>query len=497
MSTPTAQANVVAQVYPDVYGINLAENNQKSLFVRRGTIGRDEYYGIRMNEMCFSLKNDMKSSSRHKNPMMNQSNGLVRSALNGLRFDETVEQLIDTLRKMSADPRLIQSIAMRQIQVIGLAFQQAYDHDSSLYGDRKDLNFAVYVSGVILVPVRKQPLAIGDRVRWTVPMPDDYNRRGWFNRKVDQQMIDKIGLYAEPVDPAVDYERTAAGVAAFFTGNSELNAIAREAVDRAPHLLPTVSFPENLKRLVTAAGIQTVYHLIAAGVVEIAGPSRVEGGDAYASANRDGSIESAQGHSVLNFSDALRFVGGAGGALQSPKPGEVAASRVQTFGVPREGVSLLDAATEFAIAMTQLTGLSVSADPPTAARGAQYANEGFYKTSADKTVVERGANKASALFNEVSKSLASTFYRNDDHYKTFPGYNPATGHNDRVFIEGTTVTLDLRRDAGRAANALTEALPAALHSMHDLIEDLNSRGDGVVTRSGAVGSTAEVYFRPG
>lgn len=490
MSTPAAQANVVAQVYPDIHGLNAAENNQESLFVCRGTVGRDEYYGVRMNEMCFSLKSDMASSSHHKNPTTIQSNGLVRSTLNGLRFNEVVEDLIVKLRRMKAAPAFIQAVAMRQIQPIGLAFQHAYDHDSSANGDKKDANFAVYVSGVILVPVRKTPLAIGDRVRWTVPMPEDYNRRNWFNRKVDQQMQGKIQLYAEPVDPASDYERTAGAVAAFFTGDSELNAIARECVDRAPHLLPLVSFPENLKRLVTASGILTVYHMIAAGVLQVA-PPRTNNDNEFESSDVEGDLRD-NGHSVFNFSDALRFAPGPGGSFQLAEEGQTG---VSTFGTRRAGTSNLDAATEMLIALTQLTGLSMARDPPSSSRGARYANEGFYAT-ADREKVERAKAKCSGLFDQVSKSAASNYYRGPESYKNFPGYDPRTGRNQRVFNEGEGVSLDLQRDSGAAVKAVSTALPAALHSMHDLIADLNPRGDGVVTRSGVVGGTAEVYFRP-
>jgi hypothetical protein len=494
MSTPAAQAKVIAQVYPDIDGINLAENNQRSLFVCRGTIGKDEYYGIRANEMCFSMKSHMSSSSRYKSTTTIGQNGLVRTALNGIRFPEIIEQLIDKLRELNVSSELIRSVAMRQIKVIGLAFQHAYDHDSSPNGAKKDANFAVFVSGVILVPVRKKAMAIGDRVRWTVPLSEEYNRRGWFNPKVDQHMIGKIGLYAEPVDSATDFERTASAVAAFFAGNDELDEIAREAVDRAPHMLPMIAFPMNLKRLVMSSGIQMVYNLLASGMIQFTGPQVDENGR-YVSSNVDGSVRD-NGHAVFNFSDALRFTAGAGGATRSPEAGDNA-DRVGTFGNTRRGTSNLEAATEWAIAATQLGGLATSAAPPTSARGDRYANEGFYSSAQNQEQFIKGAAKFQALNDAVCQTLAANFYNGNMHYQSYTGFDPRTGRNSRVFIERETVRLDLQRDAGRAAKAQSEALPSALHSMHDMIEDMNPRGDGVVTRSGAVGGTAEVYFRPG
>lgn len=510
-SAPTEQGLVVAQVAPDYLGIcaqQYTDDNRRSFFnMPKVSRANDRLFSIRQHDIVFAVRTHMAGNSKRKLNSAITKHTYVRTTLNGLVLPPEPDDLVNRLMALNAHPRIIQGVYRRYIDFLGVS-KSGVDHDSSQGGNKRDPLFAILMSGVAPVRVHKCPLALGQRVRFNVPVSHQYTNASWWGTYRKDIDVGKIQGFMEPVDPYDDWQLMASTMAAFFAGGSDINAICRGVTDSQKAMIPMVALPEHFRRLFATAGIQMIYYLMAAGMLQPTPPSEANGNfqsqqTAFANEREASAAIRANGFSALNFSDAFRYVESGAGGRQYPEAGNTNAAQVRTFG-SRAGransIGTQEAAMEYAIHLAQLFGLTMSCAPPTSSSSGpagSLANEGFFRRVSSSPATAAAKLRAEILLDTVCRSTATKSYRDNQYAQTFFGYNPRTRSNPFVMSGTSVISADTSRDAGRVGEALADALPNTLMAISGANADMNPQGDGIVIESGSVGKWASVYIRKG
>lgn len=455
--------------------------------------GNTKTMGIQLYDPLFRLRAE--GSSLKSNRNMSSRHLKCIGTLNGVQLPQPVDNLLRRLRNQEGTEEARREILNGEFQFIGVAHDHA-GFSSEPHGNTGSDLRAVMFTGVSLVAARTD-LPAATPVRFCVPIREVYEDENFFGRMDEErQQRYRITMYAEPVDPFNTYKTWRSLVKSYFLNSQWIKSILHNSSEQERYMMPAFAFPEHLQRFAQTCMILGQYAGIRSGVLQTT-PPQSTGNNRYAS-GMTSRPPSEVGYRAYYYGDALHFVSNQAGATAFPSDGETAINNVRAFGNSfNRNVSADDAAFEYLIAAMQLANLAVPSEPPTNPDSGSYASEGFYFNVRDDNNVRRQAGKRFRdLLGASCQNLASLMFTNEQHAKSFVGYDPATGVNRRVMNVGRDVTIDKHRDAGATALAVSQALPSMLRVASASARELNASHGIVVVGANRKG-TAQVYIGRG